>query len=102
MTINNITIPKVINLMKPENRNNKRLRTYRITLSRKMSQKANLEDCLTRLWIGSDPAVGAERAKGRPFCEECLETGHTKRSWATKHKMSSAEVENVEVNSFFE
>ena len=82
--------------------NNKRLRTYRITLSRKMSQKANLEDCLTRLWIGSDPAVGAERAKGRPFCEECLETGHTARSCATKHKMSSAEVENVEVNSFFE
>ena len=82
--------------------NNKRLRTYRITLSRKMSQKANLEDCLTRLWIGSDPAVGAERAKGRPFCEECLETGHTQRSCATKHKMSSAEVENVEVNSFFE
>ena len=67
-----------------------------------MSQKANLEDCLTRLWIGSDPAVGAEQAKGFPFCEECKETGHTKQSCATKHKMSSAKVDNIEVNSFFE
>ena len=82
--------------------NNKRLRTYRITLSRKMSQKANLEDCLTRLWIGSDPAVGAEQAKGCPFWEECKETGHTKQSCAKKLKCHQPKLRMLKLILFFE
>ena len=56
--------------------NNKKVREYKIKLSRKTDQKSNMIDVLARLWIGSDPEVAAERLKGLPQCVDCLEHGH--------------------------
>ena len=49
---------------------NKYLRFYRQSLSRKTRQESNLEDCLTRLWIRSDPVVRASGPQG-PICSRC-------------------------------
>lgn len=57
--------------------NNKRLREFRTKLSRKISQKDNLVDCLKRLWVGSDPIVAVERQRGRANCTLCNEPGHS-------------------------
>ena len=50
--------------------NNKFLRFYRQHLARKVSQEMNLEDCLTRLWLRSDPSI---RCAGPlpPKCSRC-------------------------------
>ena len=49
---------------------NKYLRFYRRNLSRKTNQESNLEDCLTRLWVRSDPVVRASGPQG-PICSRC-------------------------------
>ena len=48
---------------------NKFLRFYRSHLSRKISQETNLSDCLTRLWLRSDPVIQNEAFK--PLCSKC-------------------------------
>ena len=50
--------------------NNKFLRFYRCNLARKVNQEMNLEDCLTRLWLRSDPTI---RSAGPPppKCSRC-------------------------------
>ena len=55
--------------------NNKFLRFYRRNLARKVNQEANLEDCLTRLWLRSDPRI---RKAGPPVpkCKTCSTLGH--------------------------
>ena len=58
---------------------NKILRSIRKTLSRKISQDANLTDTLNRLWLASDPVVNAERLKAKPFCKTCQVKGHHTR-----------------------
>ena len=55
---------------------NKILRCIRRSMSRKISQDANLTDTLNRLWLGSDPVVNAERLKAKPFCKTCKVLGH--------------------------
>ena len=37
--------------------NNKFLRFFRLSLARKNSQETNLQDCIERLWIKSDPGI---------------------------------------------
>ena len=37
--------------------NNKFLRFFRQSLARKTSQETNLQDCIERLWLKSDPKV---------------------------------------------
>ena len=64
--------------------NNKFLRLYRRTLARKRSQKTNLEDCITRLWMRSDPMVRA--AAPTKTCKRCSETGHYTVSCKTKQQ----------------
>ena len=55
--------------------NNKFLRFFRKTLSRKCSQEDNLTDCFSRLWLQSDPII---RVSGRKvkLCKHCKEATH--------------------------
>lgn len=76
---------------------NKRLREYRVRLSRKDTQVNNITDCLTRLWISSDPEVAKERNKGRMSCDICGEIGHFRNKCPEKSTTSEEE----EINSFF-
>ena len=76
---------------------NKILRTIRKTLSRKISQDANLTDTLNRLWLASDPVVNAERLKAKPFCKLCKVRGHHTRYCPEKVTFS---VENEEDTLF--
>ena len=62
--------------------NNKVLRLLRSRLARKKSQNDNLEDCITRLWVASDPCVRA--AAPQPKCSRCTEGGHFTVSCPTK------------------
>ena len=62
--------------------NNKVLRLMRARLARKRSQNDNLEDCITRLWVSSDPCVRA--AGPQPKCSRCTEKGHFTVSCPTK------------------
>ena len=55
------------------------LRNYRINLSRKQSQQANMTDTIHRLWLTSDPAINKERQKGLPLCKKCFVRGHSGR-----------------------
>ena len=50
------------------------LRFYRQNFARKSSQKANLHDCLTRLWLRSDPCI--RHAAPKPFCSRCFKDDH--------------------------
>ena len=59
--------------------NNKVLRSIRLKLARKTSQSDNLEDCINRLWLGSDPKVNNVRIKAQPYCKHCKEYGHSSR-----------------------
>ena len=59
--------------------NNKILRSIRLKLARKTSQSDNLEDCINRLWLGSDPKVNNVRIKAQPYCKHCKEYGHSSR-----------------------
>lgn len=54
--------------------NNKFLRFYRRNLARKNSQPANLEDCISRLWLRSDPRI--QDAMPKPWCSRCRLSGH--------------------------
>lgn len=81
--------------------NNKRLREVRLKLSRKSCQRTNLQDCLTRLWIGSDPIVAKERAKGLPSCTICLDVGHTRRGCTVSDTENTKTKEDKIVLSFF-
>ena len=76
---------------------NKILRSIRKTLSRKISQEANLRDTLNRLWLASDPVVNAERLKAKPFCKVCQVRGHHTRYCPEKVHFS---VENEEDTLF--
>ena len=69
--------------------NNKILRRIRTRLSRKTSQSDNLEDTLTRLWLGSDPLVHDQRLRARPYCKHCEERGHSTRFCPTKNFRST-------------
>jgi hypothetical protein len=60
------------------------LRAIRTRLSRKVSQQANLEDTLRRMWYTSDPMVNEERKKGWPFCKRCKVRGHSTRYCPTE------------------
>lgn len=53
---------------------NKFLRFYRQNLARKNNQSANLDDCLTRLWLRSDP--GIRGAAPKPYCSKCSSELH--------------------------
>ena len=66
--------------------NNKILRNIRTRLSRKMSQKSNLVDTLSRMWVCSDPQVNAVQEKTKPFCNNCQERGHSTRYCGVKRK----------------
>ena len=50
--------------------NNKFLRFYRRNLARKVDQSANIEDCLTRLWLRSDPLI-RDSGPAQPTCKRC-------------------------------
>ena len=55
--------------------NNKFLRFYRQYLARKNNQYSNLSDCLTRLWLQSDPGIRA--AAPRVRCSRCAQAHFT-------------------------
>ena len=50
------------------------LRFCRQNLARKVSQSANLDDCLSRLWLRSDP--GIRDAEPKPYCSRCSSDRH--------------------------
>ena len=50
--------------------NNKFLRFYRRNLARKVNQTSNMEDCLTRLWLRSDPLIRSS-GPSPPVCKRC-------------------------------
>ena len=58
---------------------NKILRSVRINLARKMSQKVNLHDTINRMWVASDPQVNKEREKTLPYCTSCNKYEHGTR-----------------------
>ena len=62
---------------------NKFLRFYRTHLARKVHQTANLNDCLSRLWLNSDPKI--RDAAPKPKCSKCHETGHHTVSCPSKN-----------------
>ena len=55
--------------------NNKFLRFYRQFLSRKNNHYSNLSDCLTRLWLQSDPGIRAAAPLVR--CSRCAQANFT-------------------------
>ena len=57
--------------------NNKFLRYFREHLARKNSQETNLEDCINRFWLKSDPVV--RQAGPEMYCSRChnINTHHT-------------------------
>ena len=54
--------------------NNKFLRFFCQHLARKQDQASNLEDCITRLWLSSDP--GLHEAAPKLHCSRCPKGGH--------------------------
>ena len=78
---------------------NKILRSIRTTLSRKVSQTANLVDTLDRLWVSSDPLLNEERQKTLPFCTFCKERGHSIRYCVQKNVVSGALTEEDDLIS---
>ena len=56
--------------------NNKFLRLYRRSLSRKTDQASNMEDCLTRLWLRSDPVI-RRSGPSSPSCKRCKGSHYT-------------------------
>jgi hypothetical protein len=54
--------------------NNKFLRFYRQHLSRKINQTFNLEDCITWLWLRSDPLIRDEQPKSH--CKKFNSSSH--------------------------
>lgn len=67
--------------------NNKFLRYYRQHLARKNSQSNNLDDCLIRLWLKSDPKIRATSPK--PVCRHCKIAGHFTVSCPSKSNQLS-------------
>ena len=55
--------------------NNKYLRFYRTSLARKTNQQTNLEDCITRLWLRSDPTIWHSGPSNRS-CSRCSLADH--------------------------
>ena len=64
---------------------NKILRTIRSRQARKISQQACNMDCLSRMWVGSDPMLQQERMAALPFCKHCQIKGHGTRYCAVKN-----------------
>ena len=58
---------------------NKLLRNIRERHSRKTSQRDCNADCLTRIWLGSDPLLQKERMLALPYCTDCKISGHSTR-----------------------
>ena len=58
---------------------NKILRAVRTRQARKASQEACNEDCLGRMWAGSDPVLQTELTAALPFCKHCVLYGHGTR-----------------------
>jgi hypothetical protein len=69
--------------------NNKFLRFYRRSLARKVDQASNMEDCLTRLWLRSDPQIRVS-GPAPPVCKRC-QGGHYTVSCPQKHVVQSAQ-----------
>ena len=65
--------------------NNKILRAIRTRHSRKISQSACNTDCLTRMWVGSDPLLQAERTLALTNCRHCKLFGHGTRYCPSKN-----------------
>ena len=63
---------------------NKLLRNIRERHSRKTSQRDCNADCLTRIWLGSDPLIQKERMLALPYCNYCKISGHGTRYCPTK------------------
>ena len=63
--------------------NNKLLRLIHKCLSRKILQVLSLEDCMTRLWVRSDPIIRG--AGPHPKCSRCKMVGHYTVSCPTKN-----------------
>ena len=61
---------------------NKFLRFYRKNLARKTSQATNLNDCLVRLWLRSDPII--RNARKLSPCSRCDSCEHNTVSCPTK------------------
>ena len=59
--------------------NNKLLRKIRTRLAHKVSQEANLIDCIRRMWTSSDPHVNSVRDETKPLCALCSLRGHSTR-----------------------
>ena len=57
---------------------NKLLRNIRIDQARKVSQETNLQDCISKLWVRSDPEVEKIRCRVLPRCQACSTRGHSK------------------------
>ena len=53
---------------------NKFLRFFRVSLARKTSQETNLQDCIDRLWLKSDP--GIQYAGPKKQCSKCKKNDH--------------------------
>ena len=77
--------------------NNKFLRFYRRNLARKTDQSANLEDCLTRLWLRSDPVIRSTAPS--PKCSKCQLNGHFTVSCPAKK--ASPVSSNLSLDDFF-
>ena len=79
---------------------NKILRTIRSRQARKISQQACNMDCLSRMWVGSDPILQQERMAALPFCKHCQIKGHGTRYCAVKNpKQGPVGKEDYLVNS---
>ena len=64
---------------------NKILRTIRYRQARKILQQACNMDCLSRMWVGSDPMLQQERMAALPFCTHSQIKGHWTRYCAVKN-----------------
>ena len=72
---------------------NKILRAVRTRQARKTSQEACNEDCLGRMWVGSDPVLQAERMAALPFCKHCVLYGHGTRYCPNRNQQQGPERE---------
>lgn len=81
---------------------NKLLRRFRVQLSRKTSQFANLTDCCRRLWINGDPVMEKIRNECRASCTHCgHNVGHGTR-YCPNHLLTVERDEDSSVKHFLE
>ena len=75
--------------------NNKFLRFYRRNLARKIDQVSNMEDCLMRLWLRSDPLI-RDSGPAQPICKHCKRVGHFTISCPEKSAVPASVVSLVD------